>query len=984
MNKKKTKLMATALTATMTAGMATQLVQAAEVTPYEAALEAVITMEKDPSGANIDKAYNAVVALEAGAQKDTLYKRVEAVAAPHHKAVYDIMVTAREKKDLKTIGDARKAVAGMAKIFIKDAYTWSSELDNFTIEYQKTVVDTLNAIADGKKEVKQATINELREIIVGLELQRSNEGLLKLVLDYSATLDKVQMDYVNAVLAEVNAATTVEQLNGAKEKYEDLLTMTNEALKKAVEDNIGSVIKAKEVDLTVVKVKTLGAVGAKKLKVTFSKPVEDASKLELTVKRDNVKLTITSIEWNKDKTEATLNASYNLQDGKYSVTSVYDKQEATTVENVEVKAAKVSKISFASDNAVLSADKKSVTTKITVENQYGEDVTNTVNFADLSISSSKGEAKTLDKGVLTITDTADFAIDQKVVITAVHKATATVSTKTLNVTQTANIKSIEIGKIATDNKDLQGKDIYVSTMANNGSDFYLPLTVNDQYGNVLSASELKDLTVISSNEKIVKLHDTKIKEVNKKSVIALDNVVSGTHGTSVITVVSPSGVSANIQVTVLENGKVDVLTLEQPEVQLKQNVKATVPFTAVDQYGNALISADQLSIAGNGTNKLTINGNTTISVTGGTLSSKIDYANNKKLSLELTPAADANQVIVTVITATGKVQNATWNVTSAPKPTSIAGLSSLFYNYVQVGQTSDITGRIRILDQYGDAKALPVGGNFKTEIVQVDDSTNTNVTLASNVFTAATKGTTKYKVQLIETVDSTDKVIDEYEFTMEAVDLKDITEFGITALNKHYTGADSDAHNQVVSIYGKKGSNKVKVNQGLIKNVSVTGGLSVDGTTLESTLVDTNNADKTATLTVLVEGATAPITLTKEVKYNSAAPKAQSIDVMLYDYVIEDPVVELSNEEIKDILTTNAGDFQFYLEDQYAVASEDVKFTVTNIVDADTDGNALSVTIAADGAVAIADTDGTAGDSFVINAVTSTGITKSIKVILNN
>lgn len=979
MNKKTTKLMATALTATMGAGIATQLVQAAEVTPYEAALEAVITMEKDPSGANIDKAYNAVKALKAGAQKDALNKRVEAVAAPHHKAVYDIMVTARTNKDLKTIGDARKAVAGMAKIFIKDAYTWSSELDNFTIEYQKTVVDTLNAIADGKKEVKQATINELKEIIVGLELQRSNEGLLKLVLDYSATLDKVQMDYVNAVLAEVNAATTVEQLNGAKEKYEDLLTMTNKALKEAVEANIGSVIKAKEVDLTVVKVKTLGAVGAKKLKVTFSKPVEDASKLELTVKRDNVKLTITSIEWNKDKTEATLNASYNLQDGKYSVTSVYDKQEATTVENVEVKAAKVSKISFASDNAVLSADKKSVTTKITVENQYGEDVTNTVNFADLSINSSKGVAKTLDKGVLTITDTADFAIDQKVVITAVHKATATVSTKTLNVTQTANVKNIEIGEVTTDNKDLQGKDLFVSTLASNGSDFYLPLTVKDQYGNVLSASELQDLTVISSNDKVIKLPASNIiKEVNKKSVIALDNVVSGTHGTAVITVVSPSGVSANIQVTVLENGKVDVLTLEQPEVQLKQGVKATVPFTAVDQYGNALVSADQLSIAGNGTNKLTINGNTTISVTGGTLTSKVDYANKKKLSLELTPAADANQVIVTVITATGKVQNATWSVASAPKSTNIAGLSSLFYNYVQVGQTSDITNRIRVADQYGDVREITA--DMETKIEKVDD--NANVTVSGSTFTAATKGTTKYKVQLIEKASS--KVVDEYEFTMEAVDLKEITEFGINALNKHYTGADSDAHDQNVSIYGKKGSNKVKVDQGLIKNVSVTGGLTISGTTLESTVVDTSNADKTATLTVLVEGAEAPLTLTKEVKYNSAAPKAQSIDVLLGLYVVEDPIIELSKAEITDILTANAGNFQFYLEDQYAVASEDVKFTVTNIVDADTDGNALSVTIAADGAVAIADTDGTAGDSFVINAVTSTGITKSIKVILND
>lgn len=274
MNKKTTKFMATALTATMSAGIATQLVQAAEVTPYEAALEAVIAMEKDPNGANIDKAYNAVIALEAGAQKDALYKRVEAVAAPHHKAVYDIMVVARANKDLKTIGEARKAVAEMAKIFISDAYTWSAELDTYTIEYQKTVVDTLNAIVDGDKEVEQATINELREIIVGLELQRSNEGLLKLVLDYSATLDKVQMDYITEVVGLVEKATTKAQVAVAREKYNDLMTMKDEALKTALQADLGVKLADKELELADAQVESVKALNGKELLITFNKALD--------------------------------------------------------------------------------------------------------------------------------------------------------------------------------------------------------------------------------------------------------------------------------------------------------------------------------------------------------------------------------------------------------------------------------------------------------------------------------------------------------------------------------------------------------------------------------------------------------------------------------------------------------------------------------------------------------------------------------------
>jgi len=314
--------MATALTATMGAGMATQLVQAAEVTPYEAALEAVITMEKDPSGANIDKAYNAVKALKAGTQKDALYKRVEKVAAPHHKAVYDIMVTARANKDLKTIGDARKAVAGMAKIFINDAYTWSSELDNFTIEHQKTVVDTLTAIANGKEEVKQATINELREIIVGLELQRSNEGLLKLVLDYSATLDKVQMDYVNEVLAEVKAATTEAKLAGAKAKYNDLLTMKDEALKAAVQSNIGAAIVAKEAELSIPKVESVSAINGTTLQVKFNKAVNASTLYNTTTGAiDSSAITFDGTSSANPITAANLTGSLSA-DGKELTVSV--------------------------------------------------------------------------------------------------------------------------------------------------------------------------------------------------------------------------------------------------------------------------------------------------------------------------------------------------------------------------------------------------------------------------------------------------------------------------------------------------------------------------------------------------------------------------------------------------------------------------------------------------------------------------------------
>ncbi|MEG3041082.1 MAG: SH3 domain-containing protein [Clostridium sp.] len=213
---------------------------------YIDAVKAIEIMEKEKTGSSIDTAYELWVKLENGTDKNNLYKRLEAVAAPHHKMVSDIVAVARQSKDLKDVAVARTAVFDMAKIFLNpDGYTWSAELDTLTIEHQKVVVDTLNEIKPS--EVKQSTIDNLYVLIEGLHLQdATNAGLKKLVLDYSATLDGIQIKYAEAVQTEIEVATNQVQIAAARVKYEDLMTMKNEALKAALKADLGVKLTNKE------------------------------------------------------------------------------------------------------------------------------------------------------------------------------------------------------------------------------------------------------------------------------------------------------------------------------------------------------------------------------------------------------------------------------------------------------------------------------------------------------------------------------------------------------------------------------------------------------------------------------------------------------------------------------------------------------------------------------------------------------------------
>lgn len=376
-------------------------------------------------------------------------------------------------------------------------------------------------------------------------------------------------------------------------------------------------------------VKSASATSAKAITVVFNKAVSDTSKVSFSAKRDGANVTFAKTTWNDNKTEATLEVSYKLFAGEYTVTVKVGEDEYV-VPAFKVEDEKVTKISFLSDYAVLGTGATTVTTGVKVENQYGEDITNAQSASTLDIVVSKTagtpNAPTLANGVLTVTAPSPqtFAVDEKLTATLVKGNV--VASKTLTVVAAADIASIELGEVTTNEKV---KTIYVSTDLTTKS-YWLPLTVKDQYGNVV-----KDLTTLRNNLTVLTSDKNIMDEFAPGDIVTVNNspalrLKKGNTSPAVksglvtITVVSKSCKTASTVIDVKADAKVDTFTVYPPEVIVKSGVEFVLPYTAFDQYGTEVSKAEGgLALAGgSGSPTLTLGPSgslTTISVTNGTV-----------------------------------------------------------------------------------------------------------------------------------------------------------------------------------------------------------------------------------------------------------------------------------------------------------------------------------------------------------------------------
>lgn len=816
--------------------------------------------------------------------------------------------------------------------------------------------------------------------------------LYKVMLELLGYEQNVDFKWSEVLEKAVEFGMAGEYVDGEGVTNEDMIGIIYEALytpvKGGTEEDvllvylaeINEAIKEKAIELGLIVVEeepgeltaTVAATGAKKLTVTFNQPVDD-TKAVFTVKRGTVKPSVKSITFSEDKTSAVIEFNVKLAAGDYTV-EITGLTEEAIVATTKVEEAKLTTIEFKGDVAVLTNPTTATSVKVGVvgKNQYGEEVSG---FSP-NVYASKGGGS-VSNNILTLNYSEKYVIGEKIVVTLVDPTTSVSATHTLTVAQAAQVESITVGELKTDDKDLAAKPLNVSNLNGNLSKYYIPVEIKDQYGNVLKTSELVGVKVITSNDAI--LNPDGFKDVDGKTVIyfkAVPTEKTATYGPVVITVVAEgTGKTGSVTINVLEDAKIDVVTLAAPESELKINKAVVLPITIIDTYGNEVALKDA-NVTLNGaktevTMKLNSADNATkLTATGATFEKKHNYVTNVT-TIEITPTA--KNVILTVTTTTGKYQHLALVAVDEPIPASIKGMKSDFVSMLanDPSMETDILANVEYLDQYGETVDLKTG---YTATLTAKDAKYTGVnSVTKKVYATTTAGTDVYEIALIDTNNS-NKVLDTFEVSVTVVDKDKITEFGIEDLNKFYTGAVSSAHNQQVKIYGLVNGKKVAVPQSMIKLVTASNGLPIasNGAFSITTAVYTDDKDVNSTITVLVATKENTYTLTKDVVYSSAAPKAASLVIKKGDSEATGTVeVALANGN----LFTGIDGLKVEAKDQYGVAkTTGATFAITNVEDGlniSVDPNTGDVTV----------TSAPAGKSFTLN-VFMDGLYKSVKVIV--
>ncbi|TYP75703.1 S-layer homology domain-containing protein [Paenibacillus methanolicus] len=662
-------------------------------------------------------------------------------------------------------------------------------------------------------------------------------------------------------------------------------------------------------------VKTLEATaklaGAKKVEVKFNQAV-DTSKVTFEIKNATGSVVnINKTTFADDKQTATLEMVSNLLKGEYTITA--KSGETTLTSKVTVEDEKVAKIEFLSEKAAISrTDKKEIQVAYKITNQYGEDVTKTktggVTFTAAPSTSVSPDAT---KGVLTIKNTAaDYVIDQKVSVTALDSSSTTFASAIVSVSNQANVQEITVKKIV--NTVDNTKTLSVSS---DPAEYVLVVEAKDQYGNVITNPDIlrDDVIVTSTNNYVV---DKAVVDVDadpaktnfkpnfkeltidgtKELTIALANGSSSklTAGTSKF-YLSPiySGKTVTYDVTVKDSIKVDTLTLSAPTLA-PAGEKIEIPFTAVDQFGNAITKASDLNAG--------INGSITVNTPNGNVSATFvqDYVKNTaKLVVDATSVTLKGAGSVSVLTGTNKHTYTTFNFVDKAEATVIAGFKSdagYSANLAKEATTTLKPGDISIKDQYGRDFTPAWGTGAGQYSVKIENSDATKVTSSETVIDASGDASTftgvaKGSATVTLTLQKAGALVanSAYSYNARVVEKADITSYELADISTLYS---SKAGTAVDAAYARD----VKVNGVLSdgKKVAVptsyyNGNVVVTGENVDfaggkvgafGNVGFDSAGNKEVTIAVTVDANGGPVNLSKVVKVSTTAPKVTKFELV--------------------------------------------------------------------------------------------------------
>lgn len=641
----------------------------------------------------------------------------------------------------------------------------------------------------------------------------------------------------------------------------------------------GKVDKALAVSLGLIKevtqAMTVTQSGAKTFTVKFNNAI-DPAKLVVAVKKGAITLNASKVTPAADNKSVTVEMATTITSDDYAITVTGAATDALTA-TVAAAEQKVSKVEFSSDKLVLDrTDAKVVTVGYKVSNQFGEDITD---ISDIQFTAGKGTIVAAD-GELTITALTEFEAGEKVSVSAIHVATSTFASGIFTVADKAQVADVAISTLY----NADGKTLDINS---NYSDFWLVVDAKDQYGNSVPAADIgNDVIVASSNTAIATVSGFAKETINdsSKSVLKLVAPATPIAGTTKITVISKTtGKVATFDVVVKDQVKADKISFSAPEFAVAGE-KVTVPFTAVDQFGN------QITNANSALTSLT----PTFSESGITGTFSQDYVKGAPtLTVDATNLTEAKSVVMTVVTTTGNLAQLTIKFAAPAEATVISGIKDVS-NTLLLGNTvsMDAEDNIVILDQYGRTMDLDTAKNSvvltssdeaKVSVVNsVYEINALNTTISLN---AAAKGTSTVTLK-IKDAEGTVVAGSAYQKSFKVVEKSDITSYEVADVAPVYYGGTSYA--KELKVYGiLADGSKVAIPHftNNVENFKVV--YSATGVTFNPTTAKfeadntvpfaTDKSTKDVSVVVTVVGATGTQVFNKTVTVTKDAPKAATL-----------------------------------------------------------------------------------------------------------
>lgn len=729
----------------------------------------------------------------------------------------------------------------------------------------------------------------------------------------------------------------------------------------------------------VLAIESAAQIGVKKVQVDFNKDAEDAT---FTLKRGNINVNIKEVTWNDDNTVATIETSTNLLAEDYTVSA-----GGSTAE-FKAEVGKVTTVELTSTGAIQhKADATKADVKFKVSNQFGENVTSSTNL-NWTVTGATYSAN-YTTGTLTITNTGNPWItgQSQVVITGVHLTTGASVSKALVIQEPAKLVSFNLGEV--ENIKSGATDQLLNQHDTSASNYFWVVTYEavDQYGNTMDSlsylSTYVNLSAGATGSSTVAWVANPASA--SKGVIQITPGAGSMDETVVLTAVdTTSGANSTLTFKVEKASSVKTFTMSSPSDLVVDGEAVEIPFEAVDQYGEMVTKySDLVAVTFTSTNGSVV---------------FVEDPITKEVTLEYTPATHGTATIISQVGIDVKQLSVSVNKLALPTVIDVLDADTI------TRMTKDATVSIDadsfvIKDQYDRAIDLGTYGidTYTLSVTRSDTTTNVGIS-GTGTYTltgTATAGTSGFNAEIFK--NGIAVAGSALNFNAQTVAKSDISEYKVNEITQLLATGDvpvsvpSDYAVDVV-VYGYTDSGaKVALAAADVQAVNTVGNMDYVTGAVYGTNLAAAGKEETATLLVAVNAANGVITLRSDITITDVAPKAESIVVKKGDaaYAVDEKfsaeVVALNTTTVNGLngvtLLSSAGKLYFQVKDQYGVTSQLTPnfyyISEDSVNTAGTYGIGNST-----GVLSVNPAYVTAGDEFTITAVTTNGLSVTVKVIV--